>query len=236
MTVDDSYSKVLLHMDGSDTSTTFTDESGKTWTAAGNAQIDTAQKVFGTASGLFDGTGDYISTPNSADFDFGTGDWTIDFRVRRNGNQASYNGIISGNTSSVTGWEVAFGDGANNKICLNSKASGSWVANELLSTTALSNTTWYHVAIVRNGNTAALYINGTSEATKNVTGYTYNSSGSGLVSGRLRTNTDGYYLTGWIDELRISKGIARWTGNFTPPTAAYVPPYMAAITISSTGA
>ena len=65
MAVDDSYTKALLHMDGADGSTTFIDESGKTWTRAGNAQIDTSQYKFGGASGLFDGSGDWVDTPGS---------------------------------------------------------------------------------------------------------------------------------------------------------------------------
>ena len=84
MAVDDSYTKVLLHMNGTDASTTFTDESGKTWTANGNAQIDTASYKFATGSGLFDGGGDYIDTPDNADFNFGSGDFTIDLQMRRN--------------------------------------------------------------------------------------------------------------------------------------------------------
>ena len=76
------FTKSLLHFDGADASTTFTDESGKTFTARGNAQLDTAQQKFGTASGLFDGTGDYIDTPDHADWFLGTGDFTIDFWVR----------------------------------------------------------------------------------------------------------------------------------------------------------
>ena len=84
MAVDDSYTKALLHFNGSDTSTTFTDESGKTWTGAVTAQLDTAQKKFGTASLLLDGDSDYISTPDHADFDVGSGDFTIDFWVRFN--------------------------------------------------------------------------------------------------------------------------------------------------------
>ena len=60
--VDDTYTKSLLHFNGSDGSTTITDESGKTWTAYDNAQIDTAQSKFGGASMLLDGVGDYIKT------------------------------------------------------------------------------------------------------------------------------------------------------------------------------
>ena len=72
-------------MDGTDGSTTFTDAIGThTVTAVGNAQIDTAQYKFGGASGLFDGTGDYLTIPDHADFNFGAGDFTIDFWVRFN--------------------------------------------------------------------------------------------------------------------------------------------------------
>jgi hypothetical protein len=73
MPVDDIYTKSLLHFDGDNASTTFLDESGKTWTRYGDAQISTAQNKFGPSSGLFDGTGDYITTPQNADFDFGDG-------------------------------------------------------------------------------------------------------------------------------------------------------------------
>jgi hypothetical protein len=81
----DTYTKVLLHFDGSDASTTITDSnsggSAHTWTAAGNAQIDTAQYKFGGASGLFDGTGDWVTTPDHADFTLGSSDFTIDLLV-----------------------------------------------------------------------------------------------------------------------------------------------------------
>jgi hypothetical protein len=78
----DAFTKILLHMDGTNGSTTFTDTnaggSAHTWTANGNAQISTAQSKFGGASGLFDGTGDYITTPDHADYTLGSGDFTID--------------------------------------------------------------------------------------------------------------------------------------------------------------
>ena len=79
MPVEDIYTKSLLHFNGADASTTFTDESGKAWTASGHAQIDTAQSVFGGASGLFDGTDDYIYAADSDDWNLGTLDFTVDF-------------------------------------------------------------------------------------------------------------------------------------------------------------
>jgi len=222
--IDDSYTKVLLHMDGADASTTFTDESGKSWTATNQAQIDTAQSKFGGASGLFDGTTDYIGTSNNADFDFGSGDFTIDFWVRRNGNQSNYAGLIAGSEkSTLTGWCVVWSSSSEtiNKILFASKASGSWAIN-LQSTGTISDATWTHVAIVRYGNTLKLYFDGTQTgSTFNCTGLSFNSSGNGCkIAANYVPDPDAYH-NGWIDEVRISKGIARWTANFTPPTAAY---------------
>jgi YD repeat-containing protein len=76
--VNDPFSVVMLHMNGADGSTTFIDDSNKIWTAAGDAQIDTAQSMFGGASAYFDGSGDYLSTPDSEDFNLGNEDFTID--------------------------------------------------------------------------------------------------------------------------------------------------------------
>ena len=82
----DSFTKVLLHFDGADAATTITDDnaggSAHTWTAAANAQIDTAQFVFGGASLLIDGTGDYVSTPDHADFTLGSSDFAVEARAR----------------------------------------------------------------------------------------------------------------------------------------------------------
>jgi hypothetical protein len=70
----------LLHFDGANASTTFTDQTGKTWSAYGGVQIDTAQSKFGGASGLFNGASDYITTPSTAELTFGAGDdsfWSL---------------------------------------------------------------------------------------------------------------------------------------------------------------
>jgi len=215
----DSYTKLMLHMNGADGSTVFTDEIGHSFTAYGNAQIDTAQSKFGGASGLFDGTGDYIITANHADWDFGTGDWTIDFWVRRDGAQTNFNGLVCAALSSLSGWVICiYTDG--NKPRLVSNASGGW-ALDIDSNTALADLTWTHLAVVRYGNTVTMYLNGTSVGSRDCTGYTYNSAGTGLTAGRTYTDADTSYFKGWLDEVRISKGIARWTANFTPPTGEY---------------
>lgn len=213
MAVDDSYTVALLHMNGSDASTTFTDESGKTWTATGNAQIDTAQSKFGGASGLFDGTGDYISTSDHADFDF-PGDFTIDFWLR-----LSSTGVTSilydGRPTGTNGlYPTIYISNTNNIIYYTNSAI------RISGTTALSTGAWYHVALARAGTSTKLFLNGIQE------GSTYSDSNSYIngtgrpILGELGTGTsNGLY--GWLDEVRISKGVARWTVSFTPPTAPY---------------
>jgi len=208
------YTKVLLHMDGPDDSTVFADSAGKVWTTHGNAHVDTAQSKFGGACGYFAGAGGYLSSPNSADFDFGTGNWTIDFWLYLGGDQVA-TAIVSGCKSAGGKWAV--------DVRTDEKVMVTWLgADKLLSDAAIPYLAWRHIAAVRNGNTATLYVNGVAQADNDdCTGDTIDSSGEGLVVGRLLTDTDNYYYNGYIDELRISKGIARWTANFTPPTRAY---------------
>ncbi|MFA5386373.1 MAG: LamG-like jellyroll fold domain-containing protein [Candidatus Paceibacterota bacterium] len=220
LTTADSYTKLLLHMDGANGSQTFTDETGKTVTVNGNAQITTAQKEFGTGSGVFDGTGDYLTLANNNDWNFGTGDFTIDFWLKRDGAQTGNDGLVSTATyPALTGWMIVWQDGATTKIGLASRASGSWNPNELTSSSTIPDLTWVHVALVRYGNVLTMYFNGASVASRDCTGYNYNSSGLGLniySFTALDVNSKG-----WIDEVRVSKGVARWTSNFTPPTAPY---------------
>ena len=218
MAVDDENTVALLHMDGADASTTFTDESGKTWTAANYAQIDTAQYKFGGASGLFDGTGDYITTGDSADWDIGSGNFTIDFWYRPNA-LGNYNLCGQGeNTANLSLWSWYMQHAASNQIVSVIISGTSQYQAYSTGTVAVGN--WYHVAVVRNGNNLTTYLNGTGGTPKNVTGVTANNSSQAVSIGRLGSRA-ALYTNGWIDEFRFSKGIARWTVNFTPPTAPY---------------
>ena len=107
MAVDDLYTKSLLHFDGSDASVTFTDGSGKVWTPTGTAQIDTAAKKFGTGSGIFDGDSDSISTPAHADFNTGTGAWTIDFWVSTTLGNTATGCLVHQNTGSDISYDLS---------------------------------------------------------------------------------------------------------------------------------
>jgi hypothetical protein len=221
MAVDDSYTKALLHMDGSDASTTFTDESGKTWTRSGNAQIDTAQYVFGGASGLFDGTGDCIGTPDNADFDIGAGDFTFDFRIRfaAIGGAGSVHLLLEQNDSaSQRGYGLGLLDGTTLYFFWTTDGTGGTFATVTASWSPSINI-WYHIAVTRSGTSLRFFINGTQiGSTGTISATIFNSNQPFEIAGGLLSSN---YTNGWIDEFRFSKGIARWTSNFTPPTAPY---------------
>lgn len=183
---------------------------GKTVAANGNAQIDTAQYKFGSASGLFDGTGDSISSADNADWDFGTGDFTIDFWVRWN----SLAGTVLFSRNDSTDFRLHYNNVANT-LTLNATSnpikSESWTP---------STNTWYHVAVTRSGTNLDFWINGTKlgTTTTDATDLTYSTDlyiGDGAGGGAS--------LNGWIDEFRWSKGVARWNSDFPVPTSAYDP-------------
>ena len=212
----DSYTKLLLHCDGADASTTFIDSAlGKAVTANGNAQIDTAQSKFGGASGLFDGTGDYLTLADSADWDFSTGAFTIDFWIRFS-SIAATQGIINHITNGTNYWAIYWS--TSNEITFLKYTDAVETINITKSWTPVINT-WYHVALVRNGTNWYFFVDGTQIGTTGSSAYA-----TGNYTGVLRiaqhSNTANHFF-GWLDEIRISKGIARWTSNFTPPNRAY---------------
>lgn len=204
--------KLLMHFDGSDASTTFTDEISHSLTAFGNAQLDTAQYKFGTASYLGDGTGDYVQTDStSSDFSFGTGDFTIAMWVRFNtlGTNASL--ALTRVGSGGNYWYL--GKGNTNKFNF---ASGNTSFIETTST--YSADTWYHLAITRSGTSLKLWVDG-SEAGSATNSTDFSSVQKLNIGGN--DSEGSVSLDGWIDELIICKGTAVWTSTFTPPTLAY---------------
>jgi hypothetical protein len=223
-TTDPNYANVslLLHMDGSDGSTTFTDNSPspRTMTANGNAQIDTTQFKFGGASGLFDGAGDYLSTPSNAVFNMGSGSFTIEGWIRFS--SAGTRGVIAaqinsaGANSSISFWVERTAADKVRGFCV----AGSSVFGDIVGSTTMSTDTWHHFAYVRDGNDFDIYLDGISDATTVVGASAVNSSANALGVGRAG-EFDGIYLNGWLDDLRITKGVARYTANFTPPSTAF---------------
>jgi hypothetical protein len=216
----DSYTKACWHFDEANLSTNCIDATanGHGLVFYGDSHTYTGQYKFATASVVINGGAggalDYGFTANSSDWDFGTGDFTIDFWAYRVGGGA-YGGFVSTvKNTSPSGLAIGLGVNATEVRVV-------WGNAQRLLTAAIPSLTWNHIALVRYGNSVTVYTNGASAATYNATGQSINSDGQGLVVGRLVVDYNGYYYLGYIDELRISKGIARWTTNFTPPTAPY---------------
>lgn len=212
---------LLLHGDGANGSTTITDSSPtpKTVTAVGNAQISTAQSKFGGSSIAFDGTGDYLSIPDDDAFDLGTGNFTIEGWV-------NYSSTSTFATVLSKGWPTGSAGGAfvvtfnsNNLLFFAESGSDSWdIAINRVIVAGLQLSTWYHIAITRSGNTFRTFNNGVvAETWTNSLGLMNNSD---IVSvGAAKSGAVG--MNGYIDDLRITKGVARYTANFTPPTAPF---------------
>jgi hypothetical protein len=223
----DAYTKVLLHFDGDDAATTITDVnaggSAHTWTAAGNAQIDTVQSKFGGASGLFDGTGDFISTPDHADFALGSGDWTVDCWFNCAGLTTTAGNLAGQEDGAITPATSSFHAGRTTTDEMQISVSNGTANITLVGTTKFTNavnTGWHHYAAVRTGDVLKLFIDGVQEGGDVAfTGSVPNSPD--VLTVGARATAGGSIWNGWIDEFRLSVGIARWTSNFQPPSRAY---------------
>lgn len=213
--------RLLLHMNGADASTVFTDEKGHTFTTYNHAQLSTTAPKLGTAAGLFDGTDDYIDTPDSADFDVASGDFTVDFWVKRAGGVNSRQFICGQGSSSATEYPFLIEFKTTNVIRCSGIKTDTSAAYDFSSTRTITDTTtWHHIALVRDTNTMRLFIDGVADGTANVTGLTLINATTKLSIGR-GGEYNVAYLNARIDEFRYSVGIARWVVNFTPPTAEY---------------
>jgi hypothetical protein len=227
----DSYTKVLLHFDGVDASTTFTDSnrggSAHTWTAAGNAQIDTAQSVFGGASGLFDGVGDYTSTPDHADFALGSSDFTIELNFRINGSdgvQIYFAGQGDAAFSAAGTSFILYRSAAGNVHAAVSNGTTYTILSTPSLYTTASNPGWHHLEFSRSGNFAYLFIDGVLAAGPGAFSGSVPDVTNVLLVGGAGGSGSGVF-NGWIDEFRLSVGIARHTAAFTVPTVSYGNPF-----------
>lgn len=196
---------LLLHCEGTNGSTTFTDTSGtpKTITATG-ATISTARSKFGTASGLFAGNVHRLALASTITI---PGDFTLEAQFYQTSASTNYP-IIFSNTAGTAHFAVGLG-GSGAMGC-----TGLGGANITSSTGVVPMNQWVHIAWVRSGSTVTAYVDGVSVAS----GTGASSFGVDLMGGLSIVN---YSLNGNLDEIRITNGVARYTGNFTPPTAAF---------------
>jgi hypothetical protein len=175
----------------------------------GNAQVSTAVKKYGTGSMAFDGSGDWLTYPDTPATRLESGDFTIEAWIYLNTVGVSQTIVTKGNITGFIFW-------------VSGNLRFTWGTSSILIASSLSANQWYHVAVVRSGSATGnlkIYIDGVLSATSS-TAVTdnFNQTDIGYVGvGRSAANP----MNGYIDDLRITKGIARYTANFTPPTAAF---------------
>jgi len=215
----DIYTKLLIHFDNFDTSNLYRAETGQTLSFYGTAQLDNSQQKFGDSSLLLDGNSDYITIPDSDDWYF-DGDFTIDFWVRFNSLPAVSSGMVLFNQ---------YQGGGDFSVINLQNISGTYRISVEFANTGVSDTSsyrdvtvttgvWYHIALVASGNISYIFLNGIQQGDVGPKIYTTNLNGNlyfGAFAGTVA------YLDGHLDEIRISKGIARWTSNFTPHSLNY---------------
>jgi len=202
---------LLLHGDGTNGSTTIVDNSPspKTVTANGNAQISTAQSKFGGASIAFDGNGDYLECSTriliaqSDDFTIET--WSYQLNL-----SADYV-LVSDSATNVQIFRLNFGTPGRVECGI----YGSGYPGILFFAIALSPSTWHHLAFSRSGGTIRLFVDGQEVGTSTAVLPDFYIDTVGSFSG------SSLFTNGYIDDLRITKGVARYTANFTPPTAPF---------------
>lgn len=208
---------LLLKFDGTDGSTTITDEIGHTVTASGNAHIENTQSVYGGTSLQLDGSGDYLTVTNASDLMITSQDFTIDVYVRltaiglieflgRKGYEAANNAAWQ---LYMTSSGVNFYGSSDGTTPVGSSASYSFSTN-----------TWYHIAVVKTGTSAKIYVDGTLAGTVTVPAVLYSSTAD-ITIGRNQdpSGQPSQDFSGYMDNFRISNG-ALWNGDFTVPSEA----------------
>ena len=215
----DSYTKLVSNFDGDDAAVAFTDPVAGAYTFQGTAQLDTAIKKFGTAALLLDGDSDYITQPHSVNWALGAGDFTLRCHFYKASGSAGGHIFHHGNNSLKESFILQV---ASNTVYFYYTTDG--VTQITTSFAGTINTeTWYHLEIVRSGNNLYCFLNGTQiGSTADLTGVTLYDSDQLLYIGCQNNNgSPTGYWNGSLDEIRIDKGIARHTANFTAPIAAY---------------
>lgn len=216
-------SQVMLHFDGADGSTSIADSnslgSDHLWTANGNAQIDATNNKFGGQSLMLDGVGDWVQSVANSDFNLEAQDFTIDFwinmtNVTNIGLSPAVTQNICGQLGTPNSWYIRRNATDNIEFTCFDGAT----TPVLTSTSTFDvNSGWKHIAVVRTSSTLKLFIDGVQQASTSFSGTIDTSNGA------LQVGTAGSVspsISGWIDEFRLTVGVARWTSTFTPPTAA----------------
>ena len=209
--------KLLLPFDGSNgaTSTTDSSNSNNSVTFVGTSQISTAQSKFGGSSMLFDGDSDYLTVTNSSFSSLSSSgkSFTIEYWVYFN-SITGYQDQVNNYSGSSNGLIIRKSDGH----VITAYLTGS--GEDITGTTTLSAGQWYHVALSGSSGSYKLFLNGTQEGST-YTGSPTSGSTTYQIGAFYWSSTLYYPTDGYIDDIRFTDGLARYTSNFTPPTSAH---------------
>jgi len=203
---------LLIPFEGENNSTTFTDHSlySKTLSPVGDVCIKTAQSKWGAGSAYFDGTWDRIMvTPGGSELNLGTSNFTLEGWVYPSGSGSP----LIDNQSSTNYFNIYFPGSTEFGLLI----GGSWVFSSI----AVSANQWNHIAIIRSGTDWFVYVGGK-----------YKNTGSTLSNPSINLTTattiggynGGHYFTGYVQDIRITKNVIRYTETFTPPTEKFYHP------------
>lgn len=209
----------LLKFQGSNGSTTFTDDTGRTWTAQGDAQIATDATAAAGVSGTFDGTGDYLTASTSTDFDFGTGEFCVEAFVKPSAIPGpGVASTIVGKWNPNFNWIMVIDTNGALGFYFTEAGGGAQFPHGTNGQITAGN--WYHVAVYKLVNNIRMAVNGVTSGT------TGNSLGIQATGGQaLAIAADavgGNRFAGQMQGVRVTKGVSRYgTSNFSPPSPPF---------------
>jgi hypothetical protein len=216
---DQYFSAVSLLLDGTDLQDKSLDT--KAITVNGDAQVSTAQSKWNGSSLAFDGTGDYLTSSANNDFVFGTDDFTVEAWVRFNsvGSSQTFVSYVDSASSGGTAvaWVLELHSNSTIRVFLYSGSTAYVNTNS----TSISADTWYHVAACRNSGNLQVFVNGQG-STASAANVTINNPAGVTLNVSKYFNATPRYVNGYIQDLRITKGVARYTATFTPPTQPFM--------------
>lgn len=210
----------LLHMDGANGNAVFTDEKGGSWTAAGNAITSTAQSKFGGSSGYFDGAGDEVYAANNDVAAASVVTLEAWAYIETGGG-----GAIFGQGKNLGASDQFLNITANRAVEFYKGVNVSGLLVRVFTPDGVVPLNqWTHIALVLTGSQVRIYVNGVQLASASSTSAFWANTGFPFRIGRnVVVNYEVYqfYFKGYLDDVRITKGVARYTGDFTPPTAPF---------------
>jgi hypothetical protein len=208
----------LASFDGANGASAFTDAKGHALSSIGSPVLSSAKSPYGTGTALQLNGSSAVTTPGNSGYAL-SGDFTVEMWAYVTAHP-TFGGLLSYDTEAScgahTGWQIVFDQTSNNL-----RVETVSAIPLLVSTTALSLGVWNHIALVRHGTSThnvTFYINGSpaGSATDNAT---WNGGGNPLLMGVERC--EGGFTTGYLGDVRITSGVARYTGAFTPPSTDF---------------